>query len=620
MRIFIVIALFLSFIFVAEAQSIKNISRESKQESSSKKWGYENKANKYLWWDEVSRVKAGFLSTNRRETMTNLGYDTDWAISPQYEQVSRFFSENLAGVQLNGKVGFIDAMNRFIIKPKFEPDKELHGFSHGLAAVKMNGKYGFIDKSGQYVITPVYEYADNFRDNYLATVKMDGKFGAINLKGELVVPCKYMLEEAMITVPISNKVYKQAELKVKMDKDNGVYDEILSKVGTVEKKVNDLIRDSSYIPPYEGELKLKKENDRVGIADKDGAWILPSNYKELISLGDYYMLANKDDKWGIVDYYGRCIIDPVFDAIDYDKNGQVFIVNKGDKYGMYNLAGEMILPPGLDAIENFEDGKAAVWMSYETGYVDTKGFISDSLLEKVFTKAAILDKSGVDTEALPLYKQILTVNPAYAMAHNNIGIMMIEQESFKEGMDRLKIANLMDPNSKEISENLKQAKKDRNDRRWNRISAGLETAAAVLLVATATYSAVETIKNGGSASSSLSSLSDGLTSNSASGGMSLSERSSGGNNCAYYQQRISYLNSKLGREGVSSINQKANIRGKTMRNQIRGNAAAGVFSPTDFESVTGSELQASNAQSSYVREIQRELQQIQSEARRAGCN
>ena len=185
MRIFIVIALFLSFIFVAEAQSIKNISRESKQESSSKKWGYENKANKYLWWDEVSRVKAGFLSTNRRETMTNLGYDTDWAISPQYEQVSRFFSENLAGVQLNGKVGFIDAMNRFIIKPKFEPDKELHGFSHGLAAVKMNGKYGFIDKQGMEIIPIQYDYAFSFNKG-LALVKLDSTYWYIDRKGNWV--------------------------------------------------------------------------------------------------------------------------------------------------------------------------------------------------------------------------------------------------------------------------------------------------------------------------------------------------------------------------------------------------------------------------------------------------
>ena len=56
----------------------------------------------------------------------------------------------------------------------------------------------------------------------LATIKQDGKFGAINLRGEIVVPCKYILEEAMISVPISNKVYRQKqERSEKMRKGNG---------------------------------------------------------------------------------------------------------------------------------------------------------------------------------------------------------------------------------------------------------------------------------------------------------------------------------------------------------------------------------------------------------------
>ena len=84
-------------------------------------------------------------------------------------------------MQLHGKVGYIDTLNRFVIEPKFESMKNLDGFSLGLAAVKINGKYGFIDKNGAFVIKPIYEYAENFRDNKLATVKQDGKLGAINL-------------------------------------------------------------------------------------------------------------------------------------------------------------------------------------------------------------------------------------------------------------------------------------------------------------------------------------------------------------------------------------------------------------------------------------------------------
>ena len=147
----------------------------------------------------------------------------DWAIPAQYERVSREFSEGLSGVVLNGRMGFIDRHNRFLIPPRFEETEELHGFSQGLAAIRIGGKYGFINKRGEIVIEPIYEWADNFRDNLLASVKMDGKFGAIDLTGQLVVPCEYKLEEAMINIPISNKAYRNAAKEVEAKKENGEY-------------------------------------------------------------------------------------------------------------------------------------------------------------------------------------------------------------------------------------------------------------------------------------------------------------------------------------------------------------------------------------------------------------
>lgn len=86
----------------------------------------------------------------------------------------------MAGVILNGKVGFIDRKNRFIIPPKFDAVKDLQSFSQGLAVVCVNGKYDFINKRGEFVIEPVYEWADNFRDNLLASVKQGGKYELTN--------------------------------------------------------------------------------------------------------------------------------------------------------------------------------------------------------------------------------------------------------------------------------------------------------------------------------------------------------------------------------------------------------------------------------------------------------
>lgn len=67
---------------------------------------------------------------------------------PKYQNV-RSFSEGLAPVQAsNGKWGYIDGHQKFIIPPRFEDAKEFQG---GKAAAKLNGQWGFINKRGEWI-------------------------------------------------------------------------------------------------------------------------------------------------------------------------------------------------------------------------------------------------------------------------------------------------------------------------------------------------------------------------------------------------------------------------------------------------------------------------------------
>lgn len=67
---------------------------------------------------------------------------------PKYQNV-RSFSEGLAPVQAsNGKWGYINEKQQFVIPARFDDAKE---FQSGKAAVKANGKWGFINKSGNWL-------------------------------------------------------------------------------------------------------------------------------------------------------------------------------------------------------------------------------------------------------------------------------------------------------------------------------------------------------------------------------------------------------------------------------------------------------------------------------------
>ncbi|MCW1331420.1 WG repeat-containing protein [Campylobacter jejuni] len=78
--------------------------------------------------------------------MGNLQFDKVWD-----------FSEGLAKVWLNGKIGFIDKSGEFAIKPEFD---YVEGFREGLAPALLNEKWGFIDKSGKIVIEPKFDDID----------------------------------------------------------------------------------------------------------------------------------------------------------------------------------------------------------------------------------------------------------------------------------------------------------------------------------------------------------------------------------------------------------------------------------------------------------------------------
>nr|WP_279537986.1 WG repeat-containing protein [Paenibacillus turpanensis] len=106
------------------------------------------------------------------------------------------FSEKLASVRKDEKVGFINNEGQFVIPPTY---KLTYNFSEGFATVFIDGKCGYIDSSGQLVIPAVYDSAYPFR-NGQALVKRDGLLGFINTKGEVILPFTYTRVKGISTL------------------------------------------------------------------------------------------------------------------------------------------------------------------------------------------------------------------------------------------------------------------------------------------------------------------------------------------------------------------------------------------------------------------------------------
>lgn len=111
--------------------------------------------------------------------------DEQWVIEPKFDSVGSFGDNELAPARINHSYGYINAKGEWIIRPKF--DSVGHFAKNGLAVVEIGGNKGYINTKGEWVIELQFQMANNFSDNGLAAAKKSDKYGFINDKGQWAI-------------------------------------------------------------------------------------------------------------------------------------------------------------------------------------------------------------------------------------------------------------------------------------------------------------------------------------------------------------------------------------------------------------------------------------------------
>ena len=108
------------------------------------------------------------------------------------------FSEGLAAVMKDGKIGFINANNEVVIPFQFDYSDECRMYDFGYLfhngyciMTNTDGDLGLIDKSGNWVVEPAYdEIWAPHKSGYRVIVK-DNKHGILNADCTVVYPAEY---------------------------------------------------------------------------------------------------------------------------------------------------------------------------------------------------------------------------------------------------------------------------------------------------------------------------------------------------------------------------------------------------------------------------------------------
>jgi WG containing repeat len=145
-------------------------------------------------------------------------------------------------------------------------------------------------------------------------------------------------------------------------------------------------------------LHLDKDNGDClyGFRNLKGNWIIPPQYDDAKSFNTKYFIVNKNQKYGIIDDFGKTILpleydfmgllnndkyghlNPYYDdRYSYEKPKDIFPLKFriGGKYGLMDFKGQVLLPPQYDNVREVKGDTFEVQIGQKWGLVDSKGRI-----------------------------------------------------------------------------------------------------------------------------------------------------------------------------------------------------------------------------------------------------
>lgn len=282
----------------------------------------------------------------------------EMVIDPHFAFV-RDFSEGLAAVTFEDRLGYIDSNGKFVIPPLIEIDplslyrEGTYQFVEGLARMMVNHRWGYINTEGKYVIPPQFDGADNFADG-LARVEMDNQYGYITKRGRFAIAPQY--ESAA-------RYFSEGLAGVEIDHKYG----FINRQGQVVISPQFDSADS-----FHEELARITLRDKYGFINKAGEIVIPADFDVAHSFSQGLARVRIDGKYGYIDSTGKVVISPEFDDTFSFTEG-LALVRNDNRYGFINTAGFLVIPLQFEDAFPFSSGLAAVKLEKSWGYINPLG-------------------------------------------------------------------------------------------------------------------------------------------------------------------------------------------------------------------------------------------------------
>lgn len=270
---------------------------------------------------------------------------------------------------LYAQYGFIDNKGRTVIPLRYEAVRE---FREGLCAFKQGSNWGYMDITGKTIIEPQFSEAYDFV-NGIAGVRKGLYVGYIDKSGKLIIQARFADGEDFSKFGNVRVTFGSQQFLLNA-KGEDIIDTTLSSIDMMKNGLFDA-----------------RENDKHGLMQPDGKWLVKPKYQALLE-GDNGMIAfQENSKWGFLDMRGRVVIQPKYLQCGAFRDGVAPVKRADGRCALITPKEEFtyVFPPDCGTVltipqENLKDNReiyennlVPVWEKGHWGFVsaDTGKFV-----------------------------------------------------------------------------------------------------------------------------------------------------------------------------------------------------------------------------------------------------
>lgn len=293
--------------------------------------------------------ESAVYSDNKEKILTD--YDDVDVISVKRADGRIEINNSVLKYKKDGLYGLVDFEGNKITDNIYDEISSLED-KYGEIKVEKDGKYGAINIKGKTMVKCKYDEikGDNYTEDgsykeggYIVGNKKDDgmRYGYINNEGKQIIKIE------------QESLYRVTEIKgeeeILVASKNG-----RSCIYKGKKQVFDYIYISILYNKESGTFTVQK-NKSYGLLDENCEEVIEPKYDSLLVTGEYVNVS-KDDENYIFDLDGNKVEEPQFVSLYKTKTGKYYIAaNKEYKYGIIDKNKNVVIEPTFDFMEQLAD-------------------------------------------------------------------------------------------------------------------------------------------------------------------------------------------------------------------------------------------------------------------------